>query len=100
MGTSSGIASLVSEQIVGFPLIFCVLIGTSWKPGVILLLTSLVIFTLIINIHIYGCVRFHRFPTSITMTGGGGLIGNGNSVCGVGDTVCTVCQQFYSAAAL
>ena len=64
MGTSFGITSLVCEQIVGF----CVLIGDSWKTDVILLLTSLVLCTLIINIHICGCVRIYRFPPYISLS--------------------------------
>lgn len=57
---------LVSDQIVGFLVIFNVLIGASWNADV-LLLTLLVLCTLIINIHICGCVRIYQFPIYITV---------------------------------
>jgi len=60
--------SLVSDQIVGFLLICSVLIGASWNADLILLLTLLVLCTLIINIHICGCVIIYQFPIYITLS--------------------------------
>lgn len=65
MGIRFGTMSLVSEQIVRFPLIFCVLVGSSWNASVIFL-NSLVLCTLIINILIYGCINL-SIPTYITL---------------------------------
>jgi len=91
----------LSLNIVDFPLIFCVLIGVSWKADVILFLTSLVLCTSIINIYICGCIRI-RFPAYITVIWLEVLfwIGNGNSVCGVEAQCVQFVSKFYSVAAL